>query len=88
MSAVVTMMWAETKLSAKPVTVASRDVSRCASNNGAIIIFLHGSPGNRNQLLPVAMALNEHGYGVLLVDMPGHGESGGRADWGIRALSD
>jgi uncharacterized protein len=53
------------------------------SNNGAVIIFLHGSPGTRKQLLPVAKALNEHGYGALLLDMPGHGESGGRADWGI-----
>jgi len=52
------------------------------SNNGVVIIFLHGSPGNRKQLLPTAMALNEHGYGALLLDMPGHGESTGRADWG------
>lgn len=53
------------------------------SNNGAVIIFIHGSPGNRKELLPIAMGLSEHGYGALLLDMPGHGESGGRADWGI-----
>jgi uncharacterized protein len=53
------------------------------SNNGAVVIFIHGSPGNRKSLLPIAMGLNEHGYGALLLDMPGHGESGGRADWGI-----
>jgi len=29
------------------------------------------------------MALNDHGYGAILLDMPGHGESGGRADWGV-----
>jgi pimeloyl-ACP methyl ester carboxylesterase len=53
------------------------------SNNGATIIFVHGVTANRNQLLPIAAVLNEHGYGALLLDMPGHGESGGRADWGI-----
>jgi pimeloyl-ACP methyl ester carboxylesterase len=53
------------------------------SNNGAVIVFIHGSAGNRSELLPIAMGLNERGYGALLLDMPGHGESGGRADWGI-----
>jgi pimeloyl-ACP methyl ester carboxylesterase len=57
------------------------------SSNGAVIVFLHGSPGNRKQLLPVAVSLNEHGYGALLLDMPGHGESGGRADWGISSYN-
>jgi uncharacterized protein len=53
------------------------------SNNGAVIIFIHGSTGSRKELLPVALNLNKHGYGAILLDMPGHGESGGRADWGI-----
>jgi uncharacterized protein len=53
------------------------------SDNGAVIIFIHGAAGSRKELLPVAIALNEHGYGALLLDMPGHGESGGGADWGI-----
>jgi uncharacterized protein len=53
------------------------------SHNGAMVIFIHGSPANRKQLLPIAAGLSEHGYGALLLDMPGHGESGGRADWGI-----
>jgi uncharacterized protein len=48
-----------------------------------VIIVVHGTKANRNQLLPVALALNVHGYGALLLDMPGHGESGGAADWGI-----
>jgi uncharacterized protein len=53
------------------------------SSNGAVIIFIHGTAGNRKELLPVALSLEEHGYGALLLDMPGHGESGGRADWGV-----
>jgi pimeloyl-ACP methyl ester carboxylesterase len=70
------------------VAIETDDGTRVAgwllpSSNGAVIIFLHGSPGNRKQLLPVAVSLNEHGYGALLLDMPGHGESGGSADWGV-----
>jgi pimeloyl-ACP methyl ester carboxylesterase len=47
------------------------------SRNGAAIIALHGSDGNRSQLLWHAQALAEHGYGVLLFDLRAHGESGG-----------
>ena len=47
------------------------------SRNGAAIIALHGSDGNRDQLLWHAQALAEHGYGVLLFDLRAHGESGG-----------
>jgi uncharacterized protein len=47
------------------------------SRNGAAIIVLHGSNGNRTQLLWHAQALAEKGYGVLLFDLRAHGESGG-----------
>jgi len=47
------------------------------SRNGAAVIALHGSDGNRDQLLWHAQALAEHGYGVLLFDLRAHGESGG-----------
>ncbi len=47
------------------------------SRNRAAIIALHGSDGNRLQLLWHTRALAEHGYGVLLYDLRAHGESGG-----------
>lgn len=47
------------------------------SRNGAAIIALHGSDGNREQLLWHAQALAERGYGVLLFDLRAHGQSGG-----------
>ncbi len=47
------------------------------TRNGAVIIALHGSDSNRDQLLWHAQALAEHGYGVLLFDLRAHGESGG-----------
>ena len=47
------------------------------SRNGAAIIALHGSDGNRDQLLWHTQALAEQGYGVLLFDLRAHGQSGG-----------
>lgn len=47
------------------------------SHNGTAIVALHGSDGNRDQLLWHAQALAEEGYGVLLFDLRAHGESGG-----------
>ena len=54
------------------------------SHNGAVVIFVHGSPGDRSGFLPVAESLHRAGYGALLLDMPGHGESGGEANWGAQ----
>jgi dipeptidyl aminopeptidase/acylaminoacyl peptidase len=43
--------------------------------NGAIIILAHGYAHNRLMLLPEAQFLSEQGYGALLFDFRGHGES-------------
>lgn len=51
--------------------------------NGALVMYLHGSPGSRASLLPEARALaRSRGYGALLVDLPGYGASRGARDWG------
>ncbi len=52
------------------------------SRNGAAIVYLHGSRGDRRTLLPEAAALWSAGYGALLLDAPGFGESEGRISWG------
>ncbi|QSQ26298.1 alpha/beta fold hydrolase [Pyxidicoccus parkwayensis] len=49
---------------------------------GSAIVFLHGSPSTRLDLAREAAALSRHGHGVLLIDMPGHGESQGPPTWG------
>lgn len=49
------------------------------SRNGATILMLHGFFGGRVYELEAARMLHEHGFGALLVDMRGRGESGG--DW-------
>jgi dipeptidyl aminopeptidase/acylaminoacyl peptidase len=47
-----------------------------APNNSAVIILAHGYAQNRLMLLPEAQFLTQNGYGVLLFDFRGHGESG------------
>lgn len=49
------------------------------SENGAAVVLLHGASGTRSKVLDQAVVLAENGYGVLLVDARGHGESDGRA---------
>lgn len=51
------------------------------SRNRAAIVFLHGSRGTRTALVPEAAALARQGFGVLLFDFPGHGESEGAVHW-------
>jgi pimeloyl-ACP methyl ester carboxylesterase len=48
--------------------------------NGAAIILLHGAGSSRQSVLPYAAMLARHGYGVLAVDLRGHGASGGKTN--------
>jgi predicted alpha/beta hydrolase len=45
--------------------------------NGAAVVLVHGSGGDRRGPVPHARVLVRHGYGVLLVDARGRGESDG-----------
>jgi uncharacterized protein len=58
------------------------------SRNGAAIIALHGSGSNRTATLEHAAMLARHGYGVLLLDLRGHGNSGGQVALGWDANLD
>jgi dienelactone hydrolase len=49
------------------------------SDNGAALVLLHGAGSTRSSVLPQAAELADAGFGVLLVDARGHGDSGGRA---------
>jgi pimeloyl-ACP methyl ester carboxylesterase len=73
----------------QPVSFELDDGSRIAGwslppRNGTVVLFIHGSPGDRSGFVPLAETLHRAGYGTLLLDMPGHGESGGEANWGAR----
>jgi dipeptidyl aminopeptidase/acylaminoacyl peptidase len=52
------------------------------SRNRAAVVYAHGSSGDRRSLWPEARLLSRAGYGALLFDFPGHGESGGVVTWG------
>jgi pimeloyl-ACP methyl ester carboxylesterase len=52
------------------------------SRNRAVIILCHGSEGDRRGMLAHARALAPSGYGILLFDWPGHGESSGVVEFG------
>ncbi len=59
------------------------------SENGAAIVLTHGYGGNRTEMLSRADILREAGYGVLLYDVRGHGESGSDARaYGWAAVND
>ena len=48
--------------------------------NGAVIILIHGAGGSREGMRPYAAMLARHGYGVLALDLRGHGASTGRTN--------
>jgi pimeloyl-ACP methyl ester carboxylesterase len=50
------------------------------SRNGAAVIVMHGSGGNRGGSVRHARMYARHGYGVLLFDQRGHGASGGHGN--------
>ena len=49
------------------------------SRNGSAVAVLHGTGSNRVGVAGHARLLARHGYGVLLFDLHGHGESDGRS---------
>jgi len=58
--------------------------SRGQPGQGSVLL-LHGVRSDRRQMLARAMYLHASGYSVLLVDLQGHGESGGdRITFGYR----
>src|SRR5690606_11384808 len=55
-----------------------------APQNGAAIVLVHGSGNSRDDVRAHAELLAGHGFGVLAIDLRGHGESGGdinRVGW-------
>jgi pimeloyl-ACP methyl ester carboxylesterase len=51
------------------------------SENRAGVVLAHGAGGDRRSLIQEALALHRHGFGTLLFDWPGHGESEGEIHW-------
>ena len=54
-----------------------------ASKNGAAVVLVHGGGGDRTGPLAHAALLRRNGYGVLVYDSRGRGESEGTPNaWG------
>ena len=81
-------------LAYETVTLTTDDGVRLAgwylpSTNRAAVVLLHGAGSTRSDVLDEAAVLVRHGFGILLVDARGHGDSGGRAmDFGWYGDSD
>lgn len=71
-------------LDSESVTFATRggvDIAAwyVAPRNGAAVVLRHGAGSTRSDVLDEAVVIARHGYGVLMTDAQGHGDSGGRA---------
>ncbi len=67
----------------RDVAITSTDGTELAGwylpgSNGSVIVLLHGHGGNRLAMTFHAECLTAAGYGLLMVDMRAHGDSGGR----------
>jgi pimeloyl-ACP methyl ester carboxylesterase len=60
-----------------------------ASTNQAAVVLLHGAGSTRSDVLNQAAVLARNGFGVLMIDARGHGDSAGRAmDFGWNGDAD
>jgi uncharacterized protein len=50
------------------------------SVDGRAVLVVHGAGGSREAMRDQAVLLAGHGYGVLAIDLRGHGSSGGRTN--------
>jgi len=52
------------------------------SRNRAAVVLVHGTNAERSSLVAEARILAQAGFGVLALDLPGQGASGGKTRWG------
>jgi alpha-beta hydrolase superfamily lysophospholipase len=52
------------------------------SRNGAAVVFVHGRDADRRQLIEEALWMHGRGFGAVLYDEPGCGDSDGTVTWG------
>jgi fermentation-respiration switch protein FrsA (DUF1100 family) len=59
------------------------------TRGGGVILLVHSLRSNRVEMLSRAQFLNEQGYGALLIDLQGHGETPGDSiTFGVRESED
>lgn len=87
---------AEKKYGWRPVEVEAKDGTMLAGTYVSAgqdahrtVILLHGLYSNRSMMVPLIPMYQKLGYNVLLVDLRGHGESGGEHTmWGMKEVDD
>ncbi len=80
----------------QPVTIRSKDGTELhgtyiedSRREADTVILLHGLYQNRSMMLPYAEIYRNMGFHVLMIDLRGHGESGGdQTSWGIHETDD
>lgn len=80
--------WQNVTITAEDGTVLQGTYIDGEDESGRAVILLHGLYQNRSMCLPYAAIYRKLGYGVLLVDQRGHGESGGKITWGLHEAGD
>lgn len=70
------------RMAAETVSFTTKDGVEIAawclpSDNGAAVVLRHGAGSTRSNVLDEAKVIARHGYGVLMTDAQGHGESAG-----------
>lgn len=81
--------WEAVEVTSRDGTVLSGTYAESERPSHRTVILLHGLYSNRSMCLPLLPLYREMGFNVLMVDLRGHGESGGRHTmWGMREMDD
>lgn len=81
--------WQRVRVPSKDGTVLRGTFIETVKGGRKAVVLLHGLYQNRSMCVPYIDMYEEMGYNVLLVDLRGHGESGGnQTDWGIHDVDD
>ncbi|MCG3209091.1 MAG: hypothetical protein FOGNACKC_02710 [Anaerolineae bacterium] len=81
--------WEDVRFENGELELAGWFIPPAEGADGATLILLHGWSANRSELLDQAQLLHRHGYGILAIDLRGHGDSGAAAStWGLAEVSD
>lgn len=78
----------EVQITAKDGVVLRGWHREASAGNGKTVLLLHGIQDNRSGMTGVAEIFLRRGYAVLLIDLRGHGASGGLVTYGVREAED